>query len=90
MTIWNFPLLAKGERIVIEMPPARFLHVGHQDGTVCLWAMVDEDKKTWPRKFVVVGTGWLLERHCAIPESMFHLGTVQIGGFVWHVFELPS
>ena len=63
---------------------ANILHVGVQAGMICLWARIDTAKPLprMPKTFYIRGTGHPLE------EDLLHVGTVQMGAFVWHVFEL--
>lgn len=87
--IWKYPLRTT-DRQEVEMPAgASILHVGVQDGTVCLWAMVepptvpggsDEERTIW-----IVGTGNPVPDEVLLHSN--HLGTVQQGPFVWHVYE---
>jgi hypothetical protein len=48
-----------------------------------IWYECDPDAPPEPRHFVIVGTGWELPDVGAI----LYLGTVQIGAYVWHVYE---
>ena len=76
------------ERQTIKMPPlARILKIGVQEGHVRIWASVHEDYPEGDRTFVVVGTG------CTIPDDVklsSYRGTVQVGSFVWHIFEIRN
>jgi hypothetical protein len=87
MKIHKFPISLE-ERQTVALPyGARALHVGVQAGVVCLWALFDEKGQLGrgpvAREFAVYGTGF------ALPDDVgTHLGTVQIDGFVWHVFEV--
>ena len=53
--------------------------------TVCLWALVDTDEGRMVRRmFRIYGTG----RKIREPRrNLNYIGTVQIGSFVWHIFE---
>ena len=71
-------------RQVLELPRGHeVLKVDEQDGTLVLWALVDVDE---PKERVVL---WIFGTGFCVPESLvlYHLGTVQMGQFVWHVFE---
>ena len=53
--------------------------------TVCLWAMSNTDESRKVRRMIrVYGTGRPIEEPL---ESLNYIGTVQVGPFVWHVFE---
>lgn len=60
--------------------PSGVVHVGMQDGTVQLWVRVGQGDPR-PRFFQVVATGQ------PFPTSARYVGTVQSGGYVWHVLE---
>lgn len=77
--IWKFPL--KGRET--EMPVgAHILTVQMQNGTACLWALVDIEAKTETRYFSIVGTG-----HNTKVAPKDYIGTFQDGSLVWHLFE---
>lgn len=83
-TIWKYPLMPTEEQ-VIDMPGnARILYVDNQGEFVTLWAMVEPDAASEPRKFRIVGTG-----HDADPDLPY-IGSCQLhkGSLVWHVFEV--
>lgn len=59
--------------------------VGSQNPTeVCLWVEVPDIGRTTRRTFTVVATGE------DVPLRGVHLGTVQDGALVWHVYEVPA
>lgn len=71
----------------IEVPENfKPLSVQDQQGTLCLWAMVEVDSPKCKRVVHVIGTGFDISegRHF----HLVYLGTVQQRGgeFVWHVF----
>lgn len=80
-TIWKFPI-ALLERQVIQMPKgAHPLSVQMQGNTITLWAMVNTEHPMEDREIRIVGTG-------READSRDHyLGTVQVDGFIWHIFE---
>ena len=83
-TIWKYPIQ---EEAIFEMPKgAEILSVQVQDGLPTLWALVDPDAPKERRGFLVVGTGWKLS-HEWFSQARIFIGTVQLGGFVWHIFE---
>lgn len=82
-TIWKFPL-PYADNPVVDMPlGSRVFAVGVQNGGIVVWAHVETANKRKARhKFFIVGTGQAMpERHVR------HIGTVQIGALVRHVFE---
>ena len=81
--VWEFPLdVGKN---VLEMPSnPKFLHLGEQDGTIMVWALVAAVEPITAVVVDVVGTG-----HPAPSEDEgMHIGTVQqaVGGYVYHAF----
>jgi hypothetical protein len=85
--IWKFPI-ALGENFV-KVPTGAELLPGSmqvQRSTICIWALVNpEEKKTETRAIHVMGTG----NDIPYPDAhRSYLGTIQIGDFVWHGFEM--
>jgi len=73
------------DTVHIQMPEkARVLIIDMQFNIPTLWALVNTEWAKETRKFYVAGTGnhltevWLFKSHIA---------TIQINGFVWHIFE---
>lgn len=81
--IWKFSLQIIGINLIKMPDPAKILSTDIQYGYIMIWVMVDtETKSSQKRKIVVHPTG-------NSPESIGgeFVGTVQEGGFVWHVFD---
>ena len=51
-----------------------------QDGKPCLWLLVDPEQRETNIDFFIYGTGH------EVYETLVHLGTIQLDGFVWHLF----
>lgn len=82
-TIWKFPLEVTDLQ-TIQMPvDAHFLSVGQQDDELMLWALVDPENQLIPTTFAIYGTGHPIG---AAESDEYHVGTVQVGPYVWHVF----
>ena len=82
--VWKFTLATALTDNALEMPKdAKVVHVGIQGEHICLWAIVDTQASVETRVFQIVGTG-----HEEVFEGMAHVGTVQQGPWVWHVFEV--
>lgn len=80
--VWKFKLPLEAMS-TIQMPVgAKIVHVGEQCGEICMWAEVDVTSENGPRLFYVVGTG-----HPMPQGALYHIGTVQIMEFVWHVYQ---
>lgn len=70
----------------IELPAgAQVLTVQIQGNEVMMWALVDPNAPPKSREFQVVGTGQKLTFDRYPPV---YIGTVQMAGMVWHVFEI--
>ena len=83
MTIWKYQLRVSDRQQVIMPVGATILSAHLQYGSVCLWAMVDEDlKESQERNIEIIGTGNPIPRG----DRRF-IGTVIASPFVWHVFE---
>lgn len=83
-TIYKYPLAVLDEQEVSMPGRAVVLCAQIQSGALCLWARVWTESPLEKRTFLIVGTG------NSFPESKLppkHIGTVQNGPFVWHVFE---
>ena len=83
-TIWKFPLESQ-EYSEIEMPHgAEVLAAQVQNKTICLWATVDPEAPKQPRMFQICGTGISMLEHV----ERNYIATVQIGPYVFHIFEV--
>lgn len=87
-TIWKFPFRI-ADNVTLLMPAgAQLLHVGPSNepgrGDLCLWALVYPEQGKVQRHLNVYGTGHQVDhRH----HKETHVGTVELGAFVWHVFD---
>lgn len=59
----------------------KILSVQIQNGSVCVWALVDTEAPTKTVLFPVYGTG-----HKLPDDPGVYIGTVQDDNFVWHIF----
>ena len=86
LTIWKFSVPNPSQDIFhIAMPEnAKILSYQYQDGSWVVWALVDPNAGMVQRKFVHIGTGWKFEN---LLEKCQYIGTTQVDGFVWHLFE---
>lgn len=81
--IWKFPLIVRDEQWINMPRGARPLSVQVQNGTPCLWAMVDCDAQPEPHRFRLYGTG-----HPVDEPAQHFVGTFQMydGSLVFHLF----
>ena len=70
--------------VVSMQKGARVLSVGVQHGQIQVWALVNPEAPKELRRFRIAGTGHPLEEEL---ERLRFIGTVQMGDFVWHIFE---
>lgn len=92
-TIWKYELRVT-DRQEVDMPKgAQILSVQADEKNsgpnsvgqkICVWALVDDRKRTETHVFDIYGTG-----HECLSEKMSYLATVQVSGgyLVWHVFH---
>lgn len=88
VTIHKYAMPAPGERWSVDIPKgAWFLSMQLQGDALVAWFMVDDMDPKEKREFTTVGTGFALP---ADALKWDHFGTVQVGAFVWHVFEVGA
>lgn len=85
--IWKYTLELTAAQHVRMPRHAEPIAVAMQGDELVMWAIVHlcPDGKTVARKILVAGTG-----HPSFAEEMTpfgHIGTVQDGALVWHVFD---
>lgn len=79
------------ETQVVSMPKgAQILTAQMQDGYLCLWALVNTDKKSAMRSIVICGTGNPIPSGEDFTQTHRYIATVQEQEFVWHVFEFNA
>lgn len=83
-TIWKFQLVVDDLQKVLMPAGAEIRSVQLQHGQLCLWAMVDPDAAKEPRLIKIHGTG---NPSIDTMHQRTFIDTVQMGQFVWHVFE---
>ena len=80
-TIWKYPIKITDHQDVSMPSGAVALTVQMQAGALTLWALVNPDAPTEPRRVRVIGTG-----HPCNVEAFDYVGSVQDRAFMWHVF----
>ena len=82
-TIWKYGLEITSEQSILMPMDSIPLHVGVQGSNLVMWVQVDPTAPTVKRVIRVFGTGQ------PIPTDVTHwyVGSVQIGFFVWHVYD---
>lgn len=81
-TIYKYQIeIADGQ--LIRMPKgATILTVQLQDGKPYLWAKIETGNPNVVRSINMFGTGNPIS-----DAPLDYIGTIQLNGFVWHVFE---
>jgi hypothetical protein len=80
--VYKYPLTLVGNQDVSMPVGAKILTAQEQDGCICLWAECPQVENVELREIIIVGTG-----HDYLPSELQYIATVQIGAFVWHVYE---
>jgi len=87
MVVWKETLELSSVQIVSLPKDSQILKVDSQNGMLCIWFMHEDDPNDDveydERTIDVVGTG-----HVFSADGKKHIGTVIMGAFVWHVFEV--
>lgn len=81
ITIWKYPVRSGVTSLTLPYG-SHVLDVQVQDGQPVMWVQVDTDQHNVTRKFVVYGTG-----HPMPAVTRQHIGTFQLSGYVFHLFE---
>lgn len=85
--IWKFPLKIEAEQIVVIDRSAKILRMGVQGDYPCFWAQVNSMAPRAKRKVLMTGTGITFpDEFGPQPFCREHIGTVQVGAYVWHYF----
>ena len=85
--IWKYQLkLTDGQNI--SMPKgAEILTVQVQDGSPCLWALVDPKAETEARFIEIFGTGSPILSDMGVSREYISTFQMREGSFVFHAFE---
>ena len=83
-TIFKYPFVISDKVLILMPKNAEVLDVQMQNGTPCIWAMVDPDEPLKERYFIIVGTG-----HPLPDKRGAYIGTFQMHGgeLVWHLYH---
>lgn len=90
-TIYKYELLITDEQKVLMLKGANILTAQNQDEMIHIWAEVDimnalgAENEYEYRYFDIFGTGNLIIEELGVVRK--YINTVQINGFVWHIFE---
>lgn len=87
-TIWKYPFRII-DKVALLMPQgAKLLYAAPCNepgkGDLCVWALVQPQAKRLERRLHVFGTGQEIPTTQQLGN---YLGTVELGVFVWHLFD---
>lgn len=82
--IHKYPLELTYTQDIFMPVGSKILTAMVQNDTICLWAehQPDTTLQEW-RRIQIVGTG-----HVASPEEAIYINSVQMGVYVWHIYEI--
>jgi len=81
--IWKYTLECIDEQTLLLPKNAKILTVQIQNGKLQLWALLNPKAAIETRYIYIFGTGYDIPDHIRLK----YISTVQIGIFVWHIFE---
>jgi len=86
-TIYEFPLEVIDAQAVQMPSGAQILTVQKQNGTPCIWGMVDTENQKEERFFEIFGTGHPMHEDMGVGRE--YVGTFQMhsGSLVFHLLE---
>lgn len=80
-------LISVCTEIQLSVPSHHMLDIQVQNHSIVAWFVVDTDSKAsqvvWP--FQIYGTGWNIDPDDF--DNFFHLKTLSVGSYVWHIFS---
>lgn len=85
IVIYKYELEVDGRQLILMPDQAEILDVQNQYNKLVLWAKVDTTRPPKNRIIEIYGTG---HRMMTDKPLSAYLASVQMGQFVWHVFDL--
>ena len=82
MIIYKYPLKVVPKQLIVIQEDWLPLSLQIQNDIPILWALIDPANPIENREIIMVGTGTSFN----LNDDIIHLGTVQIGRYVWHYF----
>lgn len=82
--IYKYKLDIVDEQVVKMSIRGKILSAQNQKGELCIWVKEKPNDPSSNRVIKIIGTGNPIEE---LDEELEFIDTVQIGQFVWHVFE---
>lgn len=84
-TIYKYQVDVLAAQSIKMNQDAHILSVQVQETKLCIWAAVDSTRPLVHRNIAILGTGHHYDGEIPVEK---HLGTVQLNGYVWHLFDL--
>jgi hypothetical protein len=86
--IYKYKLYPRFGIQTVKMPVgAEILSVQEQQGSICIWALVNTSRVPIPNRVVdIIGTGINIHECELFGETFMYIGSVQMGVLVFHVF----
>lgn len=82
--IYKYPLVLTDEQIITVPAGKQFLCAQVQNGVITLWARVETNAPPEYAAIRIYGPGHPIPDE----DTLAYIGTVELNGNVWHVFEL--
>lgn len=82
---YEIPQTIKTRHEIMLPKNSIIVHLGAQNGHICLWVESDEEDPSAEELVIleVINTGWAFNK-----KGKYHLGSVQMGNFIWHIYEV--
>jgi len=85
--IWKFPLKVTDRQSIIMPKEAKILTIQNQNGSPCLWALVDPKAEKEDRTIEIFGTGHAIRYDMGVSRKYISTFQMEGGGLVFHAFE---
>lgn len=86
-TIYKYNLELGDDTQSLSLPKgAKILTVQIQGNYLCLWALVDKEAEEYESRTILICDTCHDAGECTAEH---YIATVQVGIFVWHIFERP-
>jgi hypothetical protein len=79
--VWKYPVPLQDE-FDLEIPGyCNAIAFQVQDGRPYVWVECKPEEPLSPYRFFLIGTGF------RVPNARAYVGTIQLDGFVWHLYS---
>jgi len=84
--IWEFRIHITDKPLVAIPEEHEILCFQVQEGRPYIWALINRNSPIIQKRFRLLGTGNPIDANINL-TSKDYIGTIQLGVFVWHLFE---